>query len=156
MCGALQARPLNGYERVNSRKRGTTVERPKAIIWFERCYLGAFAIKLVSTIVNWRSANSAGAQIGTTIALLLWFGVMYRHSNASRWIIITFAIITTIWACISAAAGAYGWVMGIVLLVTVILNLTAALQLISASAEPWFQKRPADESGARPDADPAS
>lgn len=124
----------------------STVERPNAIIWFERCYLGAFAIKLVLTIINWRSADSAGAQVGITIALLLWFGVMYRHSNVSRWIIVTFAIITTIWTCISAAAGAYGWVMGIVLFVTVILNLTAALQLISANAEAWFQKLPGDES----------
>jgi hypothetical protein len=37
--------------------------------------------------------------------------------------------------------------MGIALFVAMILNVTAALQLMSASAEPWFQKLPADENG---------
>ncbi|MFA6113855.1 MAG: hypothetical protein WC729_07675 [Sphingomonas sp.] len=121
------------------------MERPKAIVWFERCYLGAFAIKLALTIVNWDKADSAATQIGTTIALLLWFGVVYRHSNISRWIIIIFALIGAIWTCISVASGAYGWGTIVLMVVALMLNLGAALLLIGAKVEPWFEKPATDD-----------
>ncbi|MGH6616549.1 hypothetical protein [Sphingomonas sp.] len=121
------------------------MERPKAIIWFERFYLGAFAIRLLLSIVNWDKANSAATQIGTTVALLLWFGVMYRHSNISRWLIIIFAVTGAIWTCVSAASSGYGWPTGIPMFVAVILNLAAALQLIHEKVEPWFGVRGADD-----------
>ena len=124
---------------------GSTAERPKAIIWFERCYLGAFTIKLVLIILNWDKANSAVAQIGTTISLLLWFGVVYHHSNISRWIIVIFAIIGAIWTFVSAASGVYDLVTDILMFVALILNLGAALQLIHATVEPWFKEFATDE-----------
>ncbi|MEG3150484.1 hypothetical protein U1769_11380 [Sphingomonas sp. ZT3P38] len=125
-------------------RRGHIVERPRAIVWFERCYLGALAIKLALAIVNWSTANSAATQIGTTIALLLWFGVVNRHSNISRWIIVLFAIIAAIWTCVTVAYGAFSWVSILLMFVAGILNIAAALQLIGADAEPWFEKRAPD------------
>ena len=122
------------------------MERPKAIIWFARCYLGAFVIKLMLAIVNWDKVDSATTQIGTTIALLLWFGVVYRHSNVSRWIIVIYTIIGAIWTCIIAASGTYDWATNILMVVALILNLGAALQLINAEAESWFKKLATDAS----------
>ena len=120
------------------------MERPRAIVWFERCYLGALAIKLALTIVNWSTANSAATQIGTTIALLLWFGVVHRHSNISRWIIVLFTIIAAIWTCVTVAYGAFSWGSILLMFAAGILNIAAALQLIGADAEPWFEKRAPD------------
>eukprot|EP01034_Spumella_vulgaris_P017030 gene17030-21714_t len=42
---------------------GESVQRPKSIVMFERCYLAAFAISLVSTVLLWSSLNEQfGAQ----------------------------------------------------------------------------------------------
>ena len=42
---------------------GESVQRPKSIVMFERCYLAAFAISLVSTVLMWSSLNEQfGAQ----------------------------------------------------------------------------------------------
>jgi hypothetical protein len=116
------------------------LERPIAIIWFERCYLGAFAIKTLFLILNWYRVNSAVAQIGTTIALLLWFGVVHRHSTVSRWLVVAFSIWGVISFALAAASGGYGILPNCLLLVATILNAIAAFQLIDSRAEGWFAK----------------
>ncbi|MES2444241.1 MAG: hypothetical protein V4574_15545 [Pseudomonadota bacterium] len=120
------------------------MDRPAAITWFERFYLGAIALKIVVVVLNWTTANPGAAQIGLIVSLLLWFGVVYRHSAISRWLAVLFVAVTMGWGCYLIAMGAYDTLSAALALVAMVLSALAAGQLLSPGAGAWFAKdRPA-------------
>ena len=81
--------------------------RPQSIVWFERFYLGAIALGLLNSVLNWdviqeQIAANPGSQIlpgwfmpvimivGIAINLLLWYFVARRGSTVAKWIITVF------------------------------------------------------------------
>jgi hypothetical protein len=76
------------------------MERPQSIVWFERLYLGAMAIGILNSIVNWSAMQEriaatpnsamlpswfvpATMAIGLLITLVLWYFVARRGADRS-------------------------------------------------------------------------
>jgi hypothetical protein len=121
------------------------MERPAAIVRFERFYLGALGLKVIFAIVNWSSVDAAALQIGIILSLLLWFGVAYRHSVISKWLIIVMFIGTSLWTCFGLAIGRYDVFFGAVAAIAMILYGIAAWQLLHAGADRWFDRAASEE-----------
>ena len=133
MAKAIRDTALGGIE-------GEPVERPRSIVRFERFYLGAVALKIVGAILNWDSVNAGGVQIGIIVALLLWFGVMYRHSVASKWIVVVIFLASALWALFQIMAGAYGATSTLFVMGGTMLNAVAVWYLIADNAQGWFEE----------------
>ena len=123
------------------------MERRTPIIWFSRFYIAALALKVVFAIVHWDMVNAGGVQIGIIISLLLWFGVMYRHSIISKWIIILSFIASAIWTVIQLSTGTYDLFSTFVFVVALILNGVAAWQLMTGGAHIWFEQAASTDPG---------
>ena len=121
------------------------MQRPAAIVRFERFYLGALGLKIIFAIVNWSSVDAAALQIGIIFSLLLWFGVAHRHSVISKWLIIVVFIGTSIWTCFGLAIGSYDVFFGAVAAIAMILHGIAAWQLLNADANRWFERAASEE-----------
>ena len=126
---------------------GRDAVRPAAIIWFERLFLCAIALKMVVMVLSWRTANPGAAQLGLILWLLLWFGVVHRHSLASRWLAMACCLISAIWTLLVLIAGAFGMLDGALSILAALLMLGAALRLSSLDADGWFKKSDAAASG---------
>lgn len=116
------------------------MERPKLLVRFERLYLAAFAVKLILLVLNWATTDPGKAQIGIIASLLLWFGIMHRHSNGARWLAVGFSVVSTIWCIGNVFIGEYDLVERLLLTTIAVLNVSALLQLIKADVEPWFAR----------------
>jgi len=117
------------------------MERTGPIIWFERCYLASFVLGAAGAVLNWRAVNPGALQLSVIIGLLLWYGVMYRHSQVCRWLVFGSLIVSTVQMGLLIAAIGYDPVLGAIGVVILGLNAAAAGFLLNASA--WFAK-PAD------------
>ena len=121
------------------------MEHPAPITWFSRFYIAALALKTIFAIVHWDVVDAGTVQIGIIVALLLWFGVMYRHSVVSKWLIILSFVVSAIWTLGALAVGRYDVVSALVFIAAVTLNGMAAWQLIAGPAHRWFEEpHPAD------------
>ena len=116
------------------------MKRPTPIVWFERYYLGAVVLKVVVSIINWDIVDAGGVEIGIIVSLLLWFGVMYRHSAAAKWILIVLFLVYALWTLLQMSRGAYGLVAILVTLAAMVLNALAVWQLLVDDAQAWFDK----------------
>ncbi|MEI9852194.1 MAG: hypothetical protein WDN24_16570 [Sphingomonas sp.] len=116
------------------------MERPAAIVWFERCYLGAFAVKVVVAILNWSTAGSNTLQLGIIISLLLWYGVVYQHSVVSRWIIVILFVASTIGTFLLNPFATYPVGSAALVIVATISNAAATWMLMTPGAGGWFEK----------------
>jgi hypothetical protein len=124
------------------------MERPTPIVWFERCYLGALALRLIISIAHWDTVNAGGVQIALIVALLLWFGVVHRHSSVARWLVLLMFVVAAVSTLMRLGAGGLGLVWVILALVALALQALAVFQLLVAEAQPWFAKaRPDPKSG---------
>ena len=140
------------------------MQRPASIVMFERCYLGAWVIGLISTAVNWNTmaetanANPAAASlgpsfatnvmiatvaIGTVISLLLWYFTARRASVVTKWIVTVFFVISllaflrnlTIGGVVVGATAAFA-------IVTLVLQGVAVAMLFRPDAKAWFGEKP--------------
>jgi hypothetical protein len=122
------------------------MERPMPIIWFERCYLGAVALRLLADILSWDRVNAGAVQVGLIVALLLWFGVVHRHSNVARWLVLLFFGGAAVVTLMRIAAGGLDVPTNVLTLAALGLNAVAAFLLLVPEARPWFAKPQPDKS----------
>lgn len=131
--------------------------RPQSIIRFERLYLSAFVIGLLSTFQNWEVRQRmmeqgaggtnlawlgpAASAIGVVIALSLWYFVARRASVIAKWIVVVLAA----WGAVLLAILAFGLIAGrgapTLLLVGAaqnVLYIVAAAMLFGPDARAWF------------------
>ncbi|CAN5683397.1 hypothetical protein BH11PSE6_BH11PSE6_26870 [soil metagenome] len=137
---------------------GESVQRPKSIVMFERCYLAAFAISLVSTVLLWSSLNEQfGAQelllggwflptvtvIGFAIPLLLWYFIALRGSDVAKWIATALVALGVAGTIFSLALGRYTPnAAGLLGLVRVALQIVAIWFLFRPDTRVWFGGKP--------------
>ncbi|MDB5703610.1 MAG: hypothetical protein JWN66_726 [Sphingomonas bacterium] len=124
------------------------MERPRSIVMFERCYLAAFVIGALNTILAWSSTRAQLQQqeavlgawflpavtlIGFGITLLLWYLIARKGSQFAKWAATVFLVLGLLGLAITLPFGTYpkgiNGVLGIV---------TTAFQAISV----WFIFRP--------------
>ena len=139
-------------------KGGESVQRPKSILMFERCYLAAFAISLVSTVLLWSSLNEQfGAQelllggwflptvtvIGFAIPLLLWYFIALRGSDVAKWIATALVALGVAGTIFSLALGRYTPnIAGLLGLVRLVLQIVAIWFLFRPDNRVWFGGKP--------------
>ena len=137
--------------------------RPQSIIWFERLYVLALILGLVSTWQNWSTradllrASDATANlawlgpastvVGLAIALTLLYLVARRASVVAKWIVVVLAG----WGAVLLAILLVGLVRGtgapLLIAVGVAQNIAyiaAAAMLFRADARAWFGEAPAE------------
>ena len=137
--------------------------RPQSIELFEKVYLGALAISLISVALTWSetvrefdarvpgsgAALAAGAMaIGFAISLLLWWLIARRASNPAKWVLV-----------VLTAIGLFGFLSSLfmatvpkdlnfaVSTVTNLLSVYAAWLLFRPDAVAWLESKGADGPG---------
>lgn len=118
------------------------MERPAPILWFSRYYLAAVALKTGAALTMWSAARAGTVQVGLTIALLLWFGIVYRRSNIARWIVLIGFVLGTLWLLLSLAQFRHPPIAVVLHVAATVFGGAAALQLVTARANDWFAARP--------------
>jgi hypothetical protein len=137
---------------------GESMQRPNSIVMFERCYLAAFAISLVSTVLMWSSLNEQfGAQemllggwflptvtvIGFAIPLLLWYFIALRGSDVAKWIATALVALGVAGTIFSLALGRYTPnIAGLLGLVRLVLQIVAIWFLFRPDNRVWFGGKP--------------
>lgn len=135
--------------------------RPQSIIWFERLYLGAWAIGVINALTFWDRNTVAirksgieetlpGYQYWTTglgflIPLILWYFIARQGSAVAKWILVVLvalgvaSIVTVIvnGRLPQSATGLLG-------LVAIALQIAAASLLFRQDTKPWFGERRGD------------
>jgi len=140
--------------------------RPQSIVQFERVYLGAWALGLVNTALNWSSVQDnpqvqAAAEqiggwylptitaIGLLIPLILWYFIARRGSVVAKWIMVVLTAFGLIGIAIGLAMGTtQSGIAGVLGIVGVVLNIIAATLLFRADAKPWFGETAVTDAGA--------
>ena len=137
--------------------------RPQSIELFEKVYLGAIAISLISVALTWsetvlkfdtRVPGSGAALAGGAIAifiaisLLLWWLIARRASNPAKWVLV-----------VLAAIGLFGFLSSLFLptvpkdlnfavsVVTNLLDVFAAWLLFRPDAVAWLESKGTDGPG---------
>jgi hypothetical protein len=137
---------------------GDMMQRPHSILLFERLYLAAWAIGLISTIVTWQASqemvmrNPAIAQIGpgflyaTTavrllLPLLLWYLVARRASVVAKWLLVGLFAIGVLGLGWAVAMGTIRLNTGSAVTALVFaLQAAAVAMLFRADATAWFAR----------------
>ena len=134
--------------------------RPASIVTFERCYLGAWLIGLINTIVNWNAtiaavqASPASAQlgpsfgvtmlvgglvIGAVVTFALWYFVARRGSEVAKWVVIVFFAIGLVFFLLGLLrSGLSLGLAGVVTIVQIVLQGIAVAMLFRPDTKPWF------------------
>ncbi|MGN6375286.1 MAG: hypothetical protein ACTHMG_06995 [Sphingomonas sp.] len=141
------------------------MERPVSIINFERCYLGAIAVGLVGSIVNWSHTQSmvqvqrAQQMIGTwylptilamgiIVPLLLWYFAARRASSVAKWIIVVFFGFSCLGVLVGMAGHTYPpGLAGVLGIAAFVLNAIAVALLFKSDARVWFGEPPLEGEG---------
>ncbi|WP_010187149.1 hypothetical protein [Sphingomonas sp. PAMC 26605] len=136
------------------------MERPHAIVLFERCYLGGLVVGLVNTAMSWSATMArmaeqpAAAQLGPAfgqsmligvtalsigISLLLWYFTARQASVVTKWIITGFFVIgaLTFLAAVVKGTMPHG-AGGILAVIAWVLNAIAVWQLFKPESKRWF------------------
>ncbi|MEN3746762.1 hypothetical protein TPR58_06260 [Sphingomonas sp. HF-S3] len=134
--------------------------RPTSILWFERLYLAAFALSLVSIALSWESgvammeANPNTRAMGAGVlafgsaavcvaTLLLWWFAAHRRSVVAKWLISIWFVISTVMLALTLfrsglrfdIVSAVGWAV-------YLLRAWAVSYLFKPDAETWFAGAP--------------
>lgn len=137
--------------------------RPKSIINFERCYLGALALSFLTFAFTWSAqrallernpataALSTSAVMATAVAvllvsaiinLLLWYFAARRASVVAKWIIVVFFGLGTLVVLRSLITGTFMAGFGGVLQVVVyVLQAVGVYLLFRPDSNAWFAER---------------
>ena len=130
--------------------------RPRSIVNFERCYLGAFVLGFVNTVLAWSdtqatiAASDAGAAfggsflivttaLGFAITLALWYFIARRGSAVAKWIATVFLALGVLGLVFALLMRTYpAGIGGVVGIVTTVLQAVAISFLFRADTKPWF------------------
>ncbi|HVF92826.1 MAG TPA: hypothetical protein VM900_00775 [Sphingomonas sp.] len=136
--------------------------RPPSIVKFEYCYLGAWALGLINTAINWsryqqmaqvQQANAAVGSwylptiigVGILIPLILWYFVARRASVIAKWIVVVFAALAVSGAVFTLLVASFATGIGAMLaLGGYALQVAAAWLLFRPDAKAWFGERDGD------------
>lgn len=144
------------------------MERPQSIIWFERFYLGAFALGIASSALGWSSLQEqmgaipnsqslppwfmpvvliASLTFGLVISLLLWHLVARRGSTVAKVFIVIFFVLGLLGlpsTVMGVSSGLISPLMAIGNIITLALNAAAVWMLFRPDTKPWFDKKTPD------------
>ena len=131
-----------------------------AIKQFDWLYLGAFAVTVIQTVLNYEALKlemqselaATGAQGASDIALIgglvislivtltLWFLISVKRVEVVKWLIAIFAAWGAISFLLSVSTGSFdaGSILGAIVAV---MNIVAAYLLFTPNAKAWFERR---------------
>ena len=134
------------------------MKRPQSIVLFERLYLAAWVIGLVSTVVTWQASqamlmrNPAVAEYGAgflfvtagvrlLLPLLLWYFVARRGSVVAKWLLVALFAVGVIGLAWAAALGTIHLNSGtLITLVVFALQGAGVAMLFRPDARGWFRE----------------
>lgn len=134
--------------------------RPASITKFDQLYLGAMALGIANTVLNYdntmaqleadpavAAAGMAGsgfmlgaAAFGFAISLLLWFFISRRASNIAKWILLVLTLIGTLMMPLGLAA--VPLVQAVIAVVITVMQIAALWFLFRPDAKAWFEHGP--------------
>lgn len=134
--------------------------RPASITKFDQLYLGAIALGIVSSVLNYdntmaqleadpavAAAGMAGpgfmvgvTAFGFALSLLLWFFISRRASNVAKWILLVLTVIGTL--AMPLGLLAVPLVQAIIAVVTTVMQIAAVWFLFRPDAKAWFEHGP--------------
>ncbi|MFA6114414.1 MAG: hypothetical protein WC729_10485 [Sphingomonas sp.] len=132
------------------------MKRPRSILMFERFYLAAFVINVVSIILAWpllrfltiglgRWYLPVSTAIGFAIPLLLWFFIAWRGSVIAKWIATVLVAFGVIIAAITLLSiGSRDPIRTAFAIVQPILQIAAIWFLFRPDTPVWFGEKPAE------------
>jgi len=134
--------------------------KPAAIKQFDWLYLGAFAVTVIQTVLNYDALKlemqselaATGAQGASDIALIgglvislivtltLWFLISVKRVEVVKWLIAIFAAWGAISFLLSVSTSSFdiGSILGAIVAV---MNIVAAYLLFTPGAKAWFARR---------------
>ena len=131
--------------------------RPRSIVIFEFCYLGAVVLGLLNTVLNWSKLLEMPGMaalvarwpwymptvmaFSALISLLLWYFVARRASVVAKWIVVVFYGFSAIGIVIMLATGLGIDRIAAASLFLFALNGIAVWQLFRRDALAWFAAR---------------
>ncbi|MGU3392139.1 hypothetical protein [Sphingomonas sp. M1A8_2b] len=136
--------------------------RPISIARYERLYLASFVLGAIVSALSagqrkaMVAANPVLAQIawilptfevaGIAITLLLWYFTARTPSVTAKWVVVVLAAISAIGVAISLVQLTTGHATPaaplVISIVSSVIYVAAALQLLKPDAKPWFGERP--------------
>jgi hypothetical protein len=140
------------------------MDRPRAIVLFERLYLAAWAIGLLGTALSWQAtialleanpqvaAVGPGFLYGTTalrlaVPLILWYFIARRGSVVAKWIAVALFALGAVAIAGTLLRGAFPDTPGALLgYLGFALQLGAIAMLFRPDAAPWFGAHEGDVS----------
>ncbi|MET3759853.1 hypothetical protein E2E30_07445 [Sphingomonas sp. AAP5] len=136
------------------------MERPNAIVLFERCYLGGVLVGLVNAALSWNASVTrltedpvaaqmgasfgagtliGGILLGLLISLFLWYFTARAQSVVTKWFITVFFAIGALGFVWSVVRGTSPQGIGAVLsVVALVLDGIAVWQLFKPESKIWF------------------
>lgn len=134
--------------------------RPVSIVWFERFYLTALVLGLISTLINW-STISATAQaapgasgfagsaafmvsvlaVSFGVSLLFWFFIARRGSKVAKWIMTVFFVLGLLGLPATLTNPMFSTGVVAMALINTLLQLAAVICLFRADTHDWFNGR---------------
>lgn len=134
------------------------MERPRSIVMFERLYLAAIAIGLLTTAFLWSSLRQKVAAqeamlgswflpativIGFAISLALWYFIARRGSVVAKWIATVLVALGIAGVLFTMLMGRYSWdASGVIGLIRVALQIGAIWFLFRPDNRAWFGEKP--------------
>lgn len=138
--------------------------KPPSIVNFERCYIGAWIVGVLNTILGWRvtaammagnpqmermgpgffsTALVVGVLFSALITFLLWYFVARRHSVVAKWLVtalFAFGLVSFLASLARGTATMPGLTL-VLGLVSLILQGTAVYMLFRPDARVWFDEQ---------------
>lgn len=134
--------------------------RPASITRFDQLFLGAMALGIVNTVLNYdttmaqleadpavAAAGMAGpgfiigaAAFGFLISLLLWFFISRRASSIAKWILLVLTLIGTL--AMPFGLSDVPLVQAIIAVVITVMQVAALWFLFQHDAKAWFEHGP--------------
>lgn len=130
--------------------------RPKSIVNYEYCYLGAVLLGIVVTAMTW-SANNATQEVEQirgmlgasflpifyvfvyTLSLALWYFTARAPNAVAKWIVVGWFVLSLIGFGMAMAAGNLpNDLPGFVAVAALVLNAAAVWMLFRPDARAWF------------------
>jgi hypothetical protein len=134
--------------------------RPRSIVLFERLYLGAWALGLLNTVLNWsetmRKLDAAGVEaspallygstaVGLLIPLILWYFIARQGSTIAKWLLVVLFVIGLASLALAAITGRLpSGLPGIVAITASVMQAVAIWCLFRPDAWPWFGEEPTE------------
>lgn len=134
--------------------------RPKSIVYYEYCYLGAVLLGIVVTAITWTVNNATPeveqirAVLGAsflpifyvfiyTLSLALWYFTARVPNAAAKWIVVGWFALSLIGFALALGAGNVpSDLPGLLAAVALVLNAVAVYLLFRPDARAWFGEKP--------------